>query len=109
MEVPGSMLLRDPKGNVYAIQTEALQQVRGCVCDEFGVDALIFPTFCVMARDVGPFVLHATHLYVTVRGVDAFFILRCPSGHIFNTALSCAIACDVDAFVFRPFDIVARE
>mmetsp|Transcript_14665 Transcript_14665/g.39673 ORF Transcript_14665/g.39673 Transcript_14665/m.39673 type:complete len:248 (-) Transcript_14665:260-1003(-) len=27
MEVPGSMLLRDPKGNVYAIQTEALQQI----------------------------------------------------------------------------------
>lgn len=27
MEVPGSMLLRDPKGNIYAIQTEALQQV----------------------------------------------------------------------------------
>lgn len=27
MEVPGSMLLRDPKGKVFAIQTEALQQV----------------------------------------------------------------------------------
>lgn len=27
MEVAGSMLLRDPKGNVFAIQTDALQQV----------------------------------------------------------------------------------
>mmetsp|Transcript_6402 Transcript_6402/g.10957 ORF Transcript_6402/g.10957 Transcript_6402/m.10957 type:complete len:229 (-) Transcript_6402:385-1071(-) len=27
MEVPGSMLLRDPKGGVFAIQTEALQQI----------------------------------------------------------------------------------
>jgi len=27
MEVAGSMLLRDPKGMVYAIQTEALQQI----------------------------------------------------------------------------------
>lgn len=27
MEVPGSMLLRDSKGNVYALQTEVLQQV----------------------------------------------------------------------------------
>jgi hypothetical protein len=28
LQVPGSMLLRDSKGYVYAIQTEAIQQVK---------------------------------------------------------------------------------
>lgn len=30
MEVPGALLLRDSKGNVYAIETEGLPQVRFC-------------------------------------------------------------------------------
>jgi hypothetical protein len=29
MEVPGALLLRDPKGNVYAIETQDLPQVGG--------------------------------------------------------------------------------
>lgn len=27
MQVPGAMLLRDPKGYIYAIQTESMQQI----------------------------------------------------------------------------------
>ena len=33
MEVPGALLLRDPKGNVYAIETQDLPQV-GAWCGE---------------------------------------------------------------------------
>ena len=28
MQVPGALLLRDPSGGIYAVQTSSLQQVR---------------------------------------------------------------------------------